>query len=107
MARYTTSPVEAKHLAKIIRESPVYGIVKVRMLNGSEIEGLVRFTQTGNSFGKSSPVEFYGELHLQTLNGKMIAVDYLDVESIVDVWNTRSHMYVEQGLIVEVDSPFV
>jgi hypothetical protein len=87
----------------MVNDLPVSGIIRARLKDGSNIEGLIRGFSSGNngpSFDK-----FFGGVILQSIDGKTTEIDVLDIENFMDVWNERHADFERKGLIKLIDWP--
>jgi hypothetical protein len=77
---------------------PIAGIVLVKLESGATVEGVLRRMNVGNHAGEGG-WRYYGECELEDKNKQRWVIDYLDVESVANVWNSRSQEYERLGLI--------
>lgn len=101
MARFTQNDNEIRHLVEIERSAPLFGIVRITLVNGSVIEGVIRGASSGNNFqsGMLRPTAYKTERTIQSLDGTLHVVDTLDVKSIADIWEQKKQAYADAGII--------
>ena len=99
MARMSTNPTEHLHVATISQQVPIGGIPRVTLISGVALEGVLRSNSCGNNGGQGG-WQYYGELELQTKDGRRHLIDYLDIQSVTNVWTTTlGEEYERLGLI--------
>lgn len=107
MARFTSNHSEVRHIARINEMMPVYGVVRITLTDGQEFEGAIRSFHVGNNGraggGLSAPWQFFGEVTIETLDGGLFAIDYLDIERADDMSGMLMDRYIEAGLYTVID----
>jgi hypothetical protein len=99
MARWTDSIADQKQLASVSQQMPVGGIVRIVMVDGTVVEGVLRRMSVGNNAGQGG-WRYYGECEIETKNHRRWVVDYLDVKSAANAWSDATAKEYEQlGLI--------
>lgn len=85
-------------LARISEQMPIGGIVLIALRNGATIEGVLRRVNIGNNAGQGG-WRYHGECEIEAKDRQRWVIDYLDMESVTNVWDTRSKEYEKLGLI--------
>ena len=101
MARWTSNRSDEAHLVEISKQMPIGGIVLINLHDGMSIEGVVRRINVGNNGGQGG-WHYYGGCEIEGADSRSTVVDYLDIDSVIDVWSTRSAEYERLGLITIV-----
>jgi len=58
-------------------------MVKIRLKDGSEVEGFIRGGETDTNVGTGLPLKANGNIHVQTTSGRMIEIDLMDVDHLM------------------------
>ncbi|MCC8988783.1 MAG: hypothetical protein LM523_13920 [Candidatus Contendobacter sp.] len=69
-----------------------------KLKDGTAVEGVLRRTNCGNNAGQGS-WKYYGECEIEDPNKQRWVIDYLDIESVSNLWKARSAEYERLGLI--------
>lgn len=103
MTRCAETNQEIQHLIKITEQINSSGmIVRIMLNDGHKIEGVIRSGRNGNLNGEG---KYYGEITIETENRQMWNFDYLDINSVINVWELKAVEYERLGLITIVDYP--
>ena len=84
MPRWTETYQDQIQISKIAQEMPIGGIVSITLKGGRNIEGVLRRSNVGNNAGEGG-WKYYGECEIETLDKQRYIIDYLDIESAIDV----------------------
>jgi hypothetical protein len=66
MARWTENYQDQQHLAKIVEQMPIGGIVQITLCDGTTIEGVLRRMNIGNNAGRGGWA-YYGDCEIETI----------------------------------------
>jgi hypothetical protein len=100
MARWTSSRNDELKIAKANEQIPVGGILRIKLTNGTIVEGVLRGMRVGNDAGQGGVWKYYGESDLQTLGKQTITVDHLDIDTVENIWDEAHEQYVSEGIIL-------
>lgn len=99
MARWTNTYKDTIHLTTISEQMPIAGIVRLELLNGIILEGVIRRLHLGNNAGEGG-WKYYGECELEDVNKQRYVVDYLDIMNAKNIWtDEKAKEYEALGLI--------
>lgn len=89
MARWTENILDVHHFARVNQElwKALEGgcISKVQAKDGREFEGILAGESVGNNAGTMKPASsYYGDVRLRTLDGVMLEIDLLDVQTVAN-----------------------
>lgn len=102
MARWTETPSDQKQISTISQQMLVGGIVKIVLIDGTVVEGVLRRINIGNNAGRGG-WRYYGECELETKDHSRWVIDYLDIKSAANAWNeSTAAEYERLGLITTV-----
>lgn len=102
MARWTQSFADQKKIATVSQQMPVGGIVKIVLVDGTTVEGVLRSMHVGNNAGRNG-WQYYGECEIETKDRSRWVVDYLDVKLAASAWSdSTAAEYERLGLITIV-----
>jgi hypothetical protein len=84
---------EVMHIKKIANELNVsnMNIVKIFLNDGSIIEGVVRGATL-------TPNQYYA-VKIETLSRQKFEINYLDIKSLISVWDSKKDEYINAGLL--------
>ncbi len=99
MARWTESLQDQKQIAEIGTNMPIGGITLITLLDGTQVEGVLRRVNAGNNAGHGG-WKYYGECEIQDRKNQRWVIDFLDMKSAIKIWNeAKAAEYEELGLI--------
>ena len=105
MPRWATSIDEIRHISQISQEIPIGGLVLMRLMNDTLVEGVLVRSHQGNNGGEGG-WKYYGEVEILTKDSKRAVIDYLDIKHAKSAWSEeKSREYEALGLIKIVDFP--
>lgn len=104
MARIANSVQEVEHVRKIMQDLQ-YGIHRIKLRNGRDLEGVILIGRSGNTAGRGGSWGCWGEIVLKQKDGREITVDVLDIVSSQNMWDQLSGEYEKLGLIEIVNYP--
>ena len=102
MPRWTNNDREAIALTDLINDSPLHGIVVVKLNDGGSIEGVINSIRAGNNAGEDG-WRYYGSMVLTDVHGNQHEIDLLDVDKMINVTEERRDDYEKAGHFQSID----
>ena len=102
MSKWTDNPREFKKISDISTQVVGMAIVEVTLESGMILEGAIRNISMGNN--ASSALRdghwlYYGNFDIEMLDGQRINIDMCDVKSVRNLWQQKSKIYEDVGII--------
>jgi hypothetical protein len=89
MPGWATEPRRIQHLAAVARQMPIGGLARVKLRNGTLVEGIVRRLGLSNNGGRSG-WHYYGEVEIETKERDREVIDFLEIESAEPSWTEET-----------------
>lgn len=106
MGRLTTNPNEARHVLKITQGMPLFGIVLIRMKDGTVLDGVIRQANIRHSAAGETgeaPGGYTANFTVETRSREWVTIDVLDVHAVANAWAEFKDEYARLGLVSIAD----
>ncbi len=108
MGRLTTNTDEARHVLKITQGMPLFGIVLIRMKDGTVLDGVIRRSDIRHGAASGTdeaPGGYTADFTVETRAREWITIDVLDVHAVANAWTEFKDEYARLGLVSTADLP--
>ncbi|AOZ05335.1 hypothetical protein [Cupriavidus malaysiensis] len=108
MGRLTTNTDEARHVLKITQGMPLFGIVLIRMKDGTVLDGVIRRSDIRHGAASETdqaPAGYSASFTVETRARELVTIDVLDVHAVANAWSEFKGEYARLGMVSIADLP--
>jgi hypothetical protein len=102
MSKWTYDPHELKRISDVSTQIIGKAIVEISLDSGVVLEGAIRNISMGNNASsvlRDGHWLYYGNFDIEMLDGQRVNIDMCSVKSIRNLWQQKSKIYEDAGMI--------